>query len=665
MEQSGSHRTDDPSLTENAAKSPKSGMSPLSHHSPQIDLSQLETLLDELADLAVRGGDDEPFYQNILSHLQSLFPARGAWLLRQATNGQWWAAHGLPSTTLPAPLAEWAVAGPFHDGLQCRSEAAQFACSFPARGSSTNILVVTAAEDDADARHFRRQLLEALAEICQDFERDQTIRNLGKAALPVEDALRITNDLLKADNYLEACHILANDGCTVLGCDRLSVFEVRKRRLKPRAITGSDEFDQHAPLIKSLASIADLAVVRGQAIVVADLDNVDDEQFASLRDVYRQHSDFQQLIAFPLRNASANSGVDEPFAVVVMENRESTMQQNSHHWRETLPVVERVLGQRYQDDTIPGVVRRLFYGLHQFRSQLRRGTVVRFAILGILLLAGSWFLSRPIPVMIEADGQLKPVAQRHVFAPADGRVADIRIGDRAEVTRGQVLLVLDSPSLTLQLSEIDGRIATLNNKRDTLTIAVSQTATNAREQVLQTKIAAEIAEIDEELLGLGEQRKIVESEMTRLTVKSPLDGQVVSWNFAQSLQERPVRRGDSLLQIANGRRGWRLEIHVPDGESGHVREAFARGDDVQVDYVILSQPQETRSARLTDVSTAVQMTSRGGVAVPVFAEIPQKGAPSEMLADSAVRARIHCGEKSRGYVWFRKIIESLHRRFWL
>lgn len=634
----------------------------------QIDIHQLEALLEELAQLAVQGIPETEFYPGILGHLQSLLPCLGAWVLRPGTTDQWIPAHGVPNLTVATETIRWATetsdlpSESMASPVRCRHRKDSLSCCFSARGNSQAVLLVVGWGDDADSLHFCTQLVEAIAEICQEYERDQYVRRASQAALPAEEALKLTNDLLQSDNFAEACSVLTNDACHVLGCDRLSVFEVKGQHLRPIAVTGADEFDKSSPIVKSLTELAKQSLSEEKAIVIADVNEVETEKLEPFQTRYRQCSEFSQLISFPLRDLAGNKAEPELFAVVVLENRTSTMQEHSHKWRETLPMIEQVLAQRYRSDTVPLAVRRFFASWA--RPPASR-TVRRAIVAGFISLFAIWFLAQPIAVVIEADGLLKPIVQRHVFAPADGRVSKIHVNDRKEVRKGQLLLELSSPSLTLKLSEIDGRIRTLAKKRDTLTIAVSQTTANPQEGIIQTRIAAEIAEVDEEIRGLNQQRSIVDAELEQLVVASPLTGRVVNWDLTQSLKSRPVRRGDSLLKIVNPKKGWRLQIHVPDGESGHVRNAWKTQKSVQVDYVILGQPKKSRTAQLTKIARAVQHTPRSGIAVPVYADLDDKSLPADLLADSAVRVQIHCPQQPRGYVWFRKIIESLQRRFWL
>jgi hypothetical protein len=646
-----------------------------------IDLGQLEALLEELAQLAVQGVAEGDFFANVLHHLRSLLGCPSVALLRPTGTGEWITTNADPSVAVEQAIVDW-VSDYFNDGgqsnpreatsagalqgiestLQAVEHGSTIACSFQVSQNSTAVILASGLEPDLAAATFRTQLIEAIAEIAYEYERDRYLRRAANATSPAEEALRLTNDLLRCEDFPEACAVLATEGRIVLGCDRVSVFQATAGgKVRPIAVTGADEFDSHSTIMKSLVLLANVCVLESRAMVIADVACCEDEKLEAFQEKYRTCSEFKQVIAFPLRSVDSSGTTARVFAVVILENQSATMQQRSHYWRETLPMVEQVLGEREKADSVPPSVRR-FFG-RRISTSVRR---VRLALVLLVVTAACVaYLAQPVTVIIEADGVLKPVAQRHVFAPADGRVESIHVDDKEPVRAGQMLLQIVSPGLAMQQKEIDGRIRTLEKKHDSLTVAVSQTAADRSEQIIQAKIAAEVAEIEQEIQGLREQSLIVSDEMLRLMVTSPIAGRVVNWNFAQSLESRPVRRGDSLLKVADTTKGWRLEIYVPDGEFGHVRRAWEDNDRVRVDYVILSQPERPRAANLTKLARAVQYTDRGGTAVPVFADLTDKSLPPDLLGDSAVRARIHCAPKPRGFVWFRQIIESLQRRFWL
>jgi hypothetical protein len=59
-----------------------------------------------------------------------------------------------------------------------------------------------------------------------------------------------------------------------------------------------------------------------------------------------------------------------------------------------------------------------------------------------------------------------------------------------------------------------------------------------------------------------------------LVIKSPISGQVVTWDLRNRLPKtRPVQRGQVLMRIADPNGPWHLELHMPENRMGHVAAA--------------------------------------------------------------------------------------------
>ncbi|MGD0382570.1 MAG: HlyD family efflux transporter periplasmic adaptor subunit, partial [Thermoguttaceae bacterium] len=65
-----------------------------------------------------------------------------------------------------------------------------------------------------------------------------------------------------------------------------------------------------------------------------------------------------------------------------------------------------------------------------------------------------------------------------------------------------------------------------------------------------------------------------ETNEKELSIKSPISGQVVTWDMRNRLPNgRPVQRGQVLMRVADPSGPWQLELHMPEHRNGHVAEA--------------------------------------------------------------------------------------------
>ncbi len=67
--------------------------------------------------------------------------------------------------------------------------------------------------------------------------------------------------------------------------------------------------------------------------------------------------------------------------------------------------------------------------------------------------------------------------------------------------------------------------------------------------------------------------EILRKKKAELLVKSPADGVVVTWDLKTRLFSRPVQRGSVLMRIADPKKEWQLELHMPEQNMGFVEEA--------------------------------------------------------------------------------------------
>jgi hypothetical protein len=140
---------------------------------------------------------------------------------------------------------------------------------------------------------------------------------------------------------------------------------------------------------------------------------------------------------------------------------------------------------------------------------------------------------------------------------------------------------------------------------------------------------------------------------------------VATFQVEQLLQDRPVQRGDLLLEVMDDRGDWRLELDVPDYRMGHVLRALAaeESDVLPVDYVPATDPRRELQGTLTEIATRSSESEASGAVVRVFAAIDPDDLPGRRIG-AEVDARIRCGERSLFYCLFGDVVEFLQRRLW-
>ena len=283
-----------------------------------------------------------------------------------------------------------------------------------------------------------------------------------------------------------------------------------------------------------------------------------------------------------------------------------------------------------------------------------------------LLLAAAGLLI-PTELKIEARGKLQPRERRNVFAPVDGIVTLVSVRHGSPVKADEILLTLHSPELDFDLTRVTGEIQTAEQRLESVrTTLLNSSGGSASDRSEKLRLTADEQELVQQLIGLRLQQNELKDQKAALVVKSPSAGLVLTWDVKESLDARPVRKGQLLLSIGDVSGPWEIELQVPDDRIGYVndaaRAATARGreEKVAVEFVSASAPQTVYEATLRDAARRSETPREGEATVRVTADIVAM--PAEGLRPGAVVvAKVHCGRTSLARSWLLDLIHVVRR----
>ena len=296
------------------------------------------------------------------------------------------------------------------------------------------------------------------------------------------------------------------------------------------------------------------------------------------------------------------------------------------------------------------------------------GVVAAIVVVGLVLALVPW------DYRVEATGQLMPVAQQDVFAPNNGKVIAVLVKEGDRVERGvTVLVVLENLELNAQ---IETALSERENNRELLATLRAQfdRAIEAGNDPDAIELTGRIREA--EILGEGLKKRLVilGKQKAELTVTAMTDGVVATFQVEQKLLNRPVNRGERLLEVmqVGGASKWRLELQVEEHRIGHIlrhqeerlRLKVADPNGVPVEFVLATASEETYTGRLSRISTRADASQAGGSVVELHVEPTGETLPEHRIG-AEVNARIHCGQRSLFYVLFGDVVEFVRKRLWL
>ncbi|MEQ9407795.1 MAG: hypothetical protein RIK87_08705 [Fuerstiella sp.] len=275
--------------------------------------------------------------------------------------------------------------------------------------------------------------------------------------------------------------------------------------------------------------------------------------------------------------------------------------------------------------------------------QSRRMRWLLASVLGIAGLA-TW----PATFEIEVPGQIVSVSQQRIFAPEHGTIDEVLFRNEQRVDRQQPLLKMSNADLELELRRLQGEMDTAGTEL---------AAVSARRLTTQDpQLSGEEERLKQLFRNLQQQRIVLQQRADSLLLTAPFAGTAFRHNAEQELMSRPVQRGQYLLELVPDDTAWQLELTIPDHLQNYVRQRRAEaGQEPLVRYVVRAAPEQDWTTRLSSVDNAVQLidgqiTCRG---TAVLERLPDV----DLYPGASVTARINCGRRSIGFVWFRELIE--------
>ncbi len=160
-----------------------------------------------------------------------------------------------------------------------------------------------------------------------------------------------------------------------------------------------------------------------------------------------------------------------------------------------------------------------------------------------------------------------------------------------------------------------------------------------------------------------EQLKYIQQDKEQLIVRSPIDGQVTTWQVDDLLIHRPVEKGQILMEVVEPRSDWQLELFMPEDRMGYLNEARREiGEDLPVSYITATDPGATHEGTVKEVGRTAEIRGEEGNTVLIRVAINKQDLGTEPRPGATVTGKVYVGRASLGYVWFHDLISFVQRK---
>ncbi|MCH7990606.1 MAG: HlyD family efflux transporter periplasmic adaptor subunit, partial [Planctomycetes bacterium] len=494
-----------------------------------------------------------------------------------------------------------------------------------------------------------------------------------------KDFEQFTLEMQRSLDVKEVAATVVNDARLLLGCDRLSVVIQRGKKVSVEAVSGQDAVNPRANLVQSMVALASKSMsMRDSVLFSGRVDHLAPQIEVPLAN-FVQESGSRMVMVVPL------------FEYDPLVSRDDDDQKNQQKKDEPRNVIDcLVIEQVSKSEPEPGLLDRVDLvadhvaaSLHNARQQQQifflrfwrllgrslewfhgRKLAKTAAILAGLTIIGMVLVLVPWDYRVEGKGKLMPVIQQAVFAQVDGEVETIYVKDGERVKSGQKLLQLRNLQLEMDLKRSEDEMSLA--KADGFAFLAKILLANERGRLDEaTRFRADKRQVEIRIVALTKRNAKLKERVEKLTVRSPIDGVVVTFRLEQLLKDRPVRRGDRLVEVMDDTGEWQVELEVAEKRMGHIFRAQEKLKtlNLSVEFVPATSSVDKYEGKLQEIATRSEDSEEGSV-MEVIVSTDKSKLPNLRIG-AEVSAKINCGERSLGYVLFGDVIEAAQRYFFV
>ena len=471
----------------------------------------------------------------------------------------------------------------------------------------------------------------------------------------------------------QAAYIIANEGRRIIESDRVCVALQSGGRCRIKAVSGLDSIERRSDQIKKLQQLTAAVLKSKESLWYSGDDENLPPQIESRLHNYIDKSHTKMLAIVLLQDtqlAAANETDVRPEqtvgALIVEQLKDSEISVPLKRRVEAVATHSQIaLANAAEHNGL--FLLPLWKSLGKMTRPFRGSRLPKtLLMLGTLAAITAFFALFPYPFNISSNGQLQPIVQKEVFVNVDGVLQDVYVTDNQvmPVKKGTPLAKMTNNELMVQIENLQGQIAQTNEQIRNFERQQSQQLDNFDSIMLYGELLKARAKIK----SWENELQIKKKHAAQLLVVSPVDGFVVNWQVRQNLLMRPVKRGQNLMTVVDPSGGWQLELEIPERRMGHLLKRMEEANTpVQVEFSLVSDPSSAITGSLEKVDQTLDVYSDDGNSAKAIVRFDNKQISPELLkSGTRIKARLHCGTRSIGYVWFHELFESVQMayRFW-
>lgn len=467
----------------------------------------------------------------------------------------------------------------------------------------------------------------------------------------------------------ETACCVANELVSLLKLDRVSVVGQFRHRWTVQAVSGQIDCHRRSDTVRQLEVLTHIVARNGQSVhYPEDLPTVPQPVRKALEQ-YLEISPARSMMIRPITRSSDVEGAKNarrtdslPESVLVLESFGDEREFGTRpHLHEALLLAGGALQRSHDHNRLFLLPVWQFLGnLHCVMTARRHSLAIGgMGCLVVLALLCFW----PARFYVTCNGVMVPALRHRIYAPLDGIVEQVFVSPDQTVEQNQPLVRLRNYSLETRIQQVQRQLAVVQQQIRVRHHRIRSDKVQDRfpDRDSQTPLAVLLKEETNLVL----QQQLLDQQKQQALVASPIAGTVTTWQVDQELRQRPVPMGRVMMEVADLQGDWKLELYLPDRRIGHLLQAARHGDSpLQVEFVVAAQPDQRFRGTLSRIDLTTAASHEDGRFIRLQAELEGDSLPP-LRNESQVTAKIFCGQRTLGYVWFHDLTEFLQKRVFL
>ena len=526
------------------------------------------------------------------------------------------------------------------------------------------------------------RFLAQMSELASSFLKNQRLKDFSSEREAWGSLEQFVRNIHNSLEVRQTLYNLANEGRRYTGCDRVSIALSPGRHCKVQVISGLDTIERRAAHVKQLNRLVNAAVKTGDVLWYSGETSELAPQIESRLQDYLDQSHSKSVVILPLLQVPRNLPAAEQQSIQAAPQRRPRVIGAIVFEQLSNSVLERGVSQRIEvasrhscDALSNALAHESLFLMPLWKAlghvpgaqAVRRtpGWLIAACILAAICIG---LIKIPYEFSLGAKGSLIPGQTYEVFAPLDGKLVDVQVpaDPLALVEPQQLLATMSNSKIEVEIKDLEGKLdAELEQQKKLRHATLDKSLTRMEAEELQ----GEISKSEVRQNSIRRQLQLWYADRAKLEIRAPGRGYVVNWQLRQNLIRRPVKTGHHLMTIVDPDTEWELELELPERRLNHVLQyqQSQPGEPITASFTLASQPDVVYVGEVKKIDRQFDVYSDSGNAILVRVAFDNAEVPADLLrSGTRVTCKIHCGQKSSGYVLFHELIETVRTNvlFW-